>query len=252
MGNRWKPQQNQWQGLDQQVMDIRQSLAKKHLGRPTGWVLPYGLICCCLYREYMNEPNRYFLKCGLAMTAKLASGWLHRCSCVHPFWDDDPSECHQTWHDMTLKVQNWPLKNSPTKKLSPNLRPEKKKETTMQTSWIWAVQDNRIFQCEIAKPEDHSYSNGDCSRVEICCVLSLCYCYIFYLLVYIEYINKYYQMLFYAEYIYIYTTKNWYLLWKTNMWYFQLLDAVLCYSWLFVLFDTSITFIYFCRLLHTF
>ena len=24
------------------------------------------------------------------MTAKLAGGWLQRCSIVHPFWDDDP------------------------------------------------------------------------------------------------------------------------------------------------------------------
>ena len=33
------------------------ALEANHWGRPAGWVLPYGLICCCLYRGYMNQTS---------------------------------------------------------------------------------------------------------------------------------------------------------------------------------------------------
>ena len=33
------------------------ALGANHWGRPAGWVLPYGLICCCLYRGYMNQTS---------------------------------------------------------------------------------------------------------------------------------------------------------------------------------------------------
>ena len=64
------------------------ALGANRWGRPAGWVLPYGLICCCLYRGSMNRTS-YVVEVQTSYDCKTC-WWFQRCSIVHPFWDDDP------------------------------------------------------------------------------------------------------------------------------------------------------------------